>query len=50
MDNSDGNVQRTIAHSMSKTKSTKSIDQKLNSWEKAKPTRLKGASGRALNP
>jgi len=50
MDNSDGNAQRTIAHGMSKRKSTESIGQKSISQEKAKPTGLKRASGRALDP
>jgi len=50
MDDNDGNAQRTIAHGMSKRKSTKSISQKLISWEKARPTRPKGASGKALDP
>jgi len=50
MDNSSGNVLRTIAHGMSKRKSIKSIGQKSISWEKAKPTGLKRASGKALNP
>jgi len=49
MDNSSGNVQRTIAHGMSKRKSTKSIGQKLISWEKMRPTGLKGASDRTLD-
>jgi len=50
MDNNGGNVQRTIAHGMSKRKSTKSIGQKLISWEKARPTETKGASSRASDP
>jgi len=50
MDTNGGNAQRTIAHDISKTKSTKNIGQKLNSWEKAKPIRLKGVSGRASDP
>jgi len=50
MDNSSGNAQRTIAYSMSKRKLTKSIGQKSISWEKARPTGIKGASGRALDP
>jgi len=35
---------------MSRKKSTKNIGQKPINWEKAKPTGLKKASGRALNP
>jgi len=50
MDTNNGNVQRTIAYSMSKRKSTGSIGQKSISWEKAKPTGLKGANDRALDP
>jgi len=50
MDISGGNILKTIAYGMSKTKLTKSIGQKSNSWEKVRPTRPKGASGRALNP
>jgi len=50
VDASNGNALRTIAHGMSKTKSTKSIGQKSNSWEKVRPTGLKGASGRASDP
>jgi len=50
MDNNDGNVQRTIAYGMSKRKSIKSIDQKLISWEKARPTGLKRTSGKTLDP
>jgi len=50
MDNNGGNAQRTIAYGMSKRKSTRSIGQKLISWEKARPTGLKGASNRALDP
>ena len=50
MDNSGGNAQRTIAHGISKRKSTRSIGQKSISWEKVKPIGPKGASGRALDP
>jgi len=50
MDASGGNAQRTIACGMSKTKSTESIGQKSNSWEKARPTGPKGASGRTSDP
>ena len=50
MDTNGGNVQRTIAHDMSKRKSIGSISQKLISQEKARPTGLKRASGRALDP
>ena len=51
MDNSGGSIQRTIAYGMSKTKSTRSINwNPVISWEKAKPTGPKGASGRALDP
>jgi len=50
MDTNGGNIQRTIAHGMSKRKSTGNIGQKLISWEKTKPTGLKGASGRASDP
>jgi len=50
VDTNNGSVQRTIAHGMSKTKSTKSISQKLNSWEKVRLTGLKRASSRILDP
>ena len=50
MDDNSGNTQRTIAHGMSKRKLTGNIGQKLISWEKAKPTGLKGASDKALDP
>ena len=51
MDDSSGNILRTIAHGMSKTKSTKNIGQSpVISWEKAKPIELKGASNRASDP
>ena len=50
MDNSSGNAQRIIAHDMSKRKSIKSISQKSINWEKARPTGLKRASGRASDP
>jgi len=35
---------------MSKRKSTGSIGQKSISWEKVRPTGLKRASGKALDP
>ena len=50
MDASGGNAQRTIAHGISKRKLTGSIGQKLISWEKARPTGIKRASGRASDP
>ena len=50
MDDINGNAQRTIAHGMSKRKLTESIGQKSISWEKARPTGLKGASNKALDP
>jgi len=50
MDDNSGNAQRTIAHGMSKRKSTKSISQKSISWEKARPTGLKKASNKASDP
>jgi len=50
MDNNSGNAQKTIAHGMSKKKLTKSIGQKLISWEKTRPTRIKRASNRVLDP
>jgi len=50
MDANDRNAQRTIAHGMSKRKSTESIGQKLISWEKARPTGTKEASSRASDP
>jgi len=50
MDNIDGNAQKTIAHGMSKKKSTRSIGQKLINWEKARPTGTKGASNKILDP
>ena len=50
MDNNGGSVQRIIAYGMSKTKSTKSISQKSNNWEKVRPTETKGVSNRALDP
>jgi len=50
MDNSDGNVLKTIAHGMSKRKLTESISQKSINWEKARPTRTKRASSRASDP
>jgi len=50
MDDSGGNAQRTIAHGMSKRKLTRNIGQKSISWEKTKPIKPKGTSGRALDP
>ena len=50
MDANDGNAQRTIAYSMSKRKLTRSINQKLISWKKIRPTGPKGVSSRALDP
>jgi len=50
MDNIGGNAQRTIAHGMSKRKLTESIGQKSISWEKARPTGPKRASGRTSDP
>ena len=51
MDNSDGNVLRTIAHDMFKKRLIRNIGQSpVISWEKAKPTELKGASGKVLDP
>jgi len=50
MDDNNGNTQRTITYSMSKRKSTKNINQKLISWEKARPTGPKRASSKASDP
>ena len=50
MDNSSGNVLKTIAYGISKTKLTKSINQKLNGWEKVRPTELKEASNKTSDP
>jgi len=50
MDTNGRSVQRTIAYGISKTKLTKSIGQKSNSQEKAKPTRPKGASSKTSDP
>ena len=51
MDNSGGNVLKTITHGMSKRKlKKKSISQKSNSWEKAKPTGLERISSRVSDP
>ena len=51
MDASSENIQKTIAYGISKKRLTKSIGQNpAVSWEKVRPTGLKGASSRALNP
>jgi len=51
MDNSNGNVLKTIAYGISKRKSTRNIGPKrIISWEKARPTGLKGASNRTSDP
>jgi len=51
MDDSSGNVLRTIAYGMFKKRLTKDISQRSPiSWEKARPTELEGISNRALDP
>jgi len=49
MDTSGGNIQRTIAYSMFKKKLTRSIGQRLISWEKRKLIGLKRVSNKALD-
>ena len=47
MDDIGGNAQKTIAHGMSKKKSTGSVSQKLINQEKVRPIKTKRASDRA---
>ena len=50
MDNSDGNVLKTIAYGMSKKRLTRNIGQRPISWEKGRPTGPERTSSRASDP